>query len=105
MAARLMHRILVDHARKKRADKRGAGATMIIPDDVSPAVAPSVVDILWELSLLVLRDRITLVVSPDQFRARVQGMGIQEAPAHWDSVANRPEDLRASSVAHRTRRR
>ena len=29
IASRLMRRILVDHARKKRAEKRGGGATLI----------------------------------------------------------------------------
>ena len=38
----------------------------------------------WELSLLVDRDRIRLAVSPDQFRSRVQSLGIQEAALTGD---------------------
>lgn len=46
IAARLMRQILVDSARRHRADKRGGGATLFALDDVSPATAPPVVDIL-----------------------------------------------------------
>ena len=48
VSARLMRQILVDHARRKRADKRGGGATVISLDDVSPAAASrtSSVDVL-----------------------------------------------------------
>jgi RNA polymerase sigma factor (TIGR02999 family) len=46
LAGRLMRQILVDDARNKRAAKRGGGATMVDLADVSPAVAPPVVDIL-----------------------------------------------------------
>ncbi len=47
MSARLMRQILVDHARRQRADKRGGGATVISLDEVTPA-APSTssVDVL-----------------------------------------------------------
>ena len=41
-----MRQILVDHARRKRADKRGAGVTMMSLDDVSPVAQTSGVDVL-----------------------------------------------------------
>jgi RNA polymerase sigma factor (TIGR02999 family) len=46
VAARLMRQILVDHARKKRARKRGGGATVITLHDVAPAPEIALVDIL-----------------------------------------------------------
>jgi RNA polymerase sigma factor (TIGR02999 family) len=46
VAARLMRQILVDHARRQRADKRGGGATMVNLDEVSPAAPTSSVDVL-----------------------------------------------------------
>jgi RNA polymerase sigma factor (TIGR02999 family) len=47
VSARLMRQILVDHARRTRADKRGGGVTVISLDDVAPAAAqPSTVDVL-----------------------------------------------------------
>jgi RNA polymerase sigma factor (TIGR02999 family) len=47
MSARLMRQILVDHARRKRADKRGGGATVISLDEVAQAAAQaSGVDVL-----------------------------------------------------------
>lgn len=36
--------------------------------------------VFWELGVLVDRNRIKLTVSPDQFRFRVQGLGIRETP-------------------------
>jgi RNA polymerase sigma factor (TIGR02999 family) len=38
--------ILVDHARRQRADKRGGRATIVSLDGVSPAAGPSSVDVL-----------------------------------------------------------
>lgn len=46
VAARLMRQVLVDHARRQRADKRGGGATMLALDRVSGGVTPNVVDVL-----------------------------------------------------------
>jgi RNA polymerase sigma factor (TIGR02999 family) len=46
VAARLMRQILVDHARRKRAGKRGGGVTMVSLDEVSPAARTSSVDVL-----------------------------------------------------------
>ena len=39
ISARLMRQILVDHARRKRADKRGGGATVISLDEAAPEAA------------------------------------------------------------------
>src|SRR3954470_14993250 len=47
MSARLMRQILVDHARRKQADKRGGGATVISLHEVAAAaVQASSVDVL-----------------------------------------------------------
>jgi RNA polymerase sigma factor (TIGR02999 family) len=46
LAARLMRQILVDHARRKRADKRGGDVTVVGLEDADQAVAPMGVDIL-----------------------------------------------------------
>jgi RNA polymerase sigma factor (TIGR02999 family) len=46
VAARMMRQILVDHARRKRAGKRGGGLTMLSLDEVSPAARTSSVDVL-----------------------------------------------------------
>jgi RNA polymerase sigma factor (TIGR02999 family) len=46
VAARLMRQVLVDHARRKRADKRGGAATMISLDEVSPVSSTPIVDVL-----------------------------------------------------------
>ena len=46
ISARLMRQILVDHARRKRADKRGGGATVISLDEAAPAAQTSSVDVL-----------------------------------------------------------
>ena len=46
LAARAMRQILVDHARKKQADKRGAGATMVTLPDALQAPQRSIIDVL-----------------------------------------------------------
>jgi RNA polymerase sigma factor (TIGR02999 family) len=46
VAAKLMRQILVDHARRQHAEKRGGGITMVSVDDVSPAAQPRSVDVL-----------------------------------------------------------
>jgi RNA polymerase sigma factor (TIGR02999 family) len=45
-AAALMRRILVDQARRRHAEKRGGGVTMMHLDDVSPSAPTSSVDVL-----------------------------------------------------------
>jgi RNA polymerase sigma factor (TIGR02999 family) len=47
VSARLMRQILIDHARRRLADKRGGGATVIELDGMSiPSAATSTVDVL-----------------------------------------------------------
>jgi RNA polymerase sigma factor (TIGR02999 family) len=46
VAAKLMRQILVDHARRQQAGKRGGGATMVSLEGVSPAAQPPSVDVL-----------------------------------------------------------
>ena len=46
LAATLMRQILVDHARRQHAGKRGGRATMVSLDGVSPVALPSSVDVL-----------------------------------------------------------
>lgn len=46
IAARLMRQILVDHARRQRATKRGGGETMLTLEDVSPSASPNLVDVI-----------------------------------------------------------
>jgi RNA polymerase sigma factor (TIGR02999 family) len=47
LAGRLMRQILVDQARRRRADKRGGGITIVRVDDATPAAASqSVLDVL-----------------------------------------------------------
>jgi RNA polymerase sigma factor (TIGR02999 family) len=46
LAANLMRQILVDHARRRHADKRGGRVTIVSVDDVSPVTQPSSVDVL-----------------------------------------------------------
>jgi RNA polymerase sigma factor (TIGR02999 family) len=46
VAATLMRQILVDHARRKRAAKRGGAVTMMGLDEVSPVSQTSIVDVL-----------------------------------------------------------
>ena len=46
LAAKLMRQILVDHARRQHADKRGGQVTIVSLDDVSPFAQPSSVDVL-----------------------------------------------------------
>ena len=46
VAAKLMRQILVDHARRQHADKRGGGVTIVSMEGVSPAAQPPTVDVL-----------------------------------------------------------
>jgi len=46
VAAALMRRILVDQARRRHADKRGGGVTVMHLDDVSPVAPTSEIDVL-----------------------------------------------------------
>ena len=66
MAARLMREILVDHARRKNAQKRGGGVTMLSLDDVAAGAENEVVDVLALdqalTDLAALDDRLCRVV-------------------------------------------
>jgi RNA polymerase sigma factor (TIGR02999 family) len=46
VAARLMRQILVDHARRARADKRGGDVTMVTLESAALTSTPNVVDVL-----------------------------------------------------------
>jgi RNA polymerase sigma factor (TIGR02999 family) len=46
VAATLMRQIVVDHARRQRADKRGGGVTVLSLDEASPGATTSGVDVL-----------------------------------------------------------
>jgi RNA polymerase sigma factor (TIGR02999 family) len=46
MAARLMREILVDHARRRGALKRGGGVTVLRFDEVAPGAESGIVDVL-----------------------------------------------------------
>ena len=80
VSARLMRQILVDHARRQRADKRGGGATVISLDEVAAAAAqtPSV-------DVLALDEALDALSSFDARQCRVvelrffAGLNIPEA--------------------------
>lgn len=46
MASRLMREILVDHARRRNAEKRGGGAEVVSLEDANPAAVADAVDLL-----------------------------------------------------------
>jgi RNA polymerase sigma factor (TIGR02999 family) len=79
VAAKLMRQILVDHARRQRAEKRGGGATMLSVDEVSVAAPQSGVDVL------ALDDALQALSGIDARQARVVelrffgGLDINEA--------------------------
>jgi RNA polymerase sigma factor (TIGR02999 family) len=79
MAARLMREILVDHARRKNAAKRGGGATMLQLDEVAAGAENVVID------LLALDEALTDLASFDERLCRVVelryfgGLSIAEA--------------------------
>ena len=79
VAARLMRQILVDHARRRLAHKRGGGATMMSLDEISPAARTSSVDVLaldQALDALCSRDAQQCRVVELRFFA---GLSIDEA--------------------------
>ena len=79
LAATLMRQVLVDHARRQHADKRGGGATMVSLDGVSPVTLPSSVDVL------ALDQALEALSSIDERQCRVvelrffAGLNIDEA--------------------------
>jgi RNA polymerase sigma factor (TIGR02999 family) len=79
LAARLMRQILVDHARRKYADKRGGRVTIVSLDDMSPIAQPSSVDVL------ALDEALSALSSIDERQCQVvelrffAGLNIDEA--------------------------
>ena len=80
VAAKLMRQILVDHARRQHADKRGGRITIVSLDGVSPAALPSSVDVL------ALDEALGALSAIDDRQCRVvelrffAGLNIAEAP-------------------------
>lgn len=68
VAARHMRRILVDHARRHDAGKRGAGATMISLDDAPASANPRSAD------LMALDEALEKLAEVDPRKARVMEM-------------------------------
>jgi len=88
VAARLMRRILVDHARGHVAAKRGSGATRVILDEAIPAPAGR------DVELLDLDDALNKLTALDPRQAEIVdlryfgGLSIEETAAALDiSVA------------------
>ena len=81
VAAQTMRRVLVDHARARRALKRGGGDVQITLDDTYPAVTPDAVDVL------ALDEALSLLAAMDARKARLvelryfAGLSIPEAAA------------------------
>ena len=80
LSARLMRQILVDQARRGRADKRGGGATMISLDEAPPAATPA-----SSVDVLALDEALEALSSLDARQCRVvelrffAGLNIPEA--------------------------
>jgi RNA polymerase sigma factor (TIGR02999 family) len=78
IAARLMRQILVDHARRRLADKRGGGVTIIGLEEVEPPRTPGV-------DVLVIDEALDQLMSVDARICRVVelrffgGLNIEEA--------------------------
>ena len=64
LAARSMRRILVDHARRRRAGKRGGDPRRVLLDDIQIAVAP-------EVDVLELDDSLNRLEALDSRQARI----------------------------------
>jgi RNA polymerase sigma-70 factor, ECF subfamily len=67
VAAQLMRRILVDHARERKAAKRGGGVQQIALTDVEPAAAPAAQEGVDVLALHEALERLA-ALDPDQAR-------------------------------------
>lgn len=78
-AVEAMRRLLVDHARKKRADKRGGGARRVTDPDLLPGRAVNVDD------LIALGEALTRLAATDPAAARLAslrvfaGLSVEEA--------------------------
>jgi len=81
VAARVMRRILVDHARARGAAKRGQGAVRVSLDDVRPPAAPARGD---EVDLVALDAALERLADLDERQARIvelryfAGLSIEE---------------------------
>jgi RNA polymerase sigma-70 factor (ECF subfamily) len=88
MAARLMRRILVDHARSKGCDKRGGGAAKITLDDA--LVVPSEPG----RDLVALDDALEALARVDERKSRMielrffGGLSVEETAAVFDVSAD-----------------
>ena len=82
VSARLMRQILVDHARRQRADKRGGGATVISLDEAAASGRSSVTS---SVDVLALDEALDALSSFDARQCRVvelrffAGLNIPEA--------------------------
>jgi RNA polymerase sigma factor (TIGR02999 family) len=65
LSARLMRQILVDQARRRRAGKRGAGATIVSLERVSPCDRDDAVDVV------AVDEALTRLAAVDQQQARI----------------------------------
>jgi RNA polymerase sigma factor (TIGR02999 family) len=87
IAARLMREILVDHARKARAQKRGGGKTLLALSDDTPAPDVAVVDVIALdealTALATLEQRLSQVVELKFFA----GLNIDETATALDVSA------------------
>jgi len=82
VAAQMMRRVLVDHARTRRALKRGGGGTLVTLGDATNAAAAS-----DEVDVLALDDALARLATMDPRKARLvelryfAGLSIPEAAA------------------------
>ena len=92
VSAQVMRQVLVDHARRRLASKRGSGAVRIALDDVSDHAAASTAD---EVDMLHLDRALTELAKIDGRRARIVEMryfagmtlreiGVVTGRAEWD---------------------
>lgn len=88
VAARAMRQVLVEHARRKNAQKRGGSAPHVSIDESTPAVAPS------PISVLALDDALERLEMLDARQAKVvegrffAGMTIQQTAQMLDVSAS-----------------
>jgi RNA polymerase sigma factor (TIGR02999 family) len=104
IAARQMRQILVDHARRHRAGKRGAGATMISLDDAPASIPPPSTD------LLALDEALEKLAEVDPRKARAMelkffgGLEMAEIAAVLNlSIKTVEKDVRLAGVWLRAR--
>jgi RNA polymerase sigma factor (TIGR02999 family) len=83
IAAQLMRRVLVDHARTRHAEKRG-GANVSLVQPLDEATAAAVPAAALDVDLLALDDALTRLTALDERQAKVvelryfSGLGIEE---------------------------